>query len=255
MELRIDDININYEISGQGENVLVLHGWGGCIDSMRPIINHLSNRFKVTSIDFPGHGKSDYPSTSWGVPEYTENLHKLLNALDITKTHIIAHSFGGRVSIMLSTLYPNLIDKLILIDSGGIKPKRSLKYYFKVYSFKLMKSGLKVFVRDANKYDNLLKKLRSRSGSLDYQKLPENMKSSFVKIVNLDLKPYLKNIQSPTVLIWGENDKDTPVYMGRIMQKEIKDCGLIVIKNAGHFSYLDQSYQVLRIIDSFLGGK
>lgn len=255
MVTEIKGIKINYEITGQGENILVLHGWGGCIDSMRPIINHLSSRFRVISLDFPGHGESGYPDTIWGVPEYTDLLYQFLRLLEIEKTNIIAHSFGGRVSIMLSSLYPGLVEKVVLVDSGGIKPKRGIKYYFKVYSFKLIKNSLKVIFFNSPIYEKILNKVRRKFGSSDYQKLSDNMRGTFIKIVNHDLKAYLKNIQSPTLLIWGENDKDTPVYMARIMEKEIKDCGLVILKDAGHFSYLDKSREFLAIIDSFLGGK
>ena len=251
MDININGVKINYEIVGQGQNVLVLHGWGGCINSMRPVINHLKDRFKVISLDFPGHGKSDYPDSAWGVPEYMELLYKFLKTLNLEKVHIIAHSFGGRVSIMLSSLYPEMVGKLILVDSAGI---RTIEDYFRVYKYKLIKNTLRVLLFNSEFYEKVIKKIRSKVGSSDYQKLPDNMRATFVKIVNQDLRAYLKSIQSPTLLIWGEKDEATPVYMGKIMKKKIKDSGLVVLKDAGHFSYLDKSREFNAIIDSFLGG-
>ena len=255
MKIEVNNIKINYEVSGQGENILVLHGWGGCIASVKPIINHLTKRFRVISIDFPGHGTSDYPDGVWGVPEYTGLLYKFLQLLKIEKTHIIAHSFGGRVSILLSTEYPELVENMILIDSGGIKPKRGFKYYWKVYSYKFIKNILKVIFLNSKLYDKMLEKVRKNFGSSDYQQLPDNMKATFVKIVNQDLTTYLKDIKSSTLLIWGNNDKDTPVYMGKIMEREIRGRALIILKDAGHFSYLDKTREFLAIADSFLGGQ
>ncbi|MGE5474707.1 MAG: alpha/beta fold hydrolase [Ignavibacteriales bacterium] len=253
MIIEIENVKINYEIEGEGENMLILHGWGGCINSMRPVINHLKSRFRVISLDFPGHGKSSIPDSPWGVPEYTDCLIKFLQALKIEKTSIIAHSFGGRATIILASEHPEMIDKIVLVDSGGIKPKRRLKYYIKVYSYKFVKTLIKLFVRNKQAYENILNKARSKYGSADYKELSENMRGSFIKIVNQDLKIFLKNIKSPTLIIWGENDTDTPIYMGKIMEREINDSGLVILKNAGHFSYLDKSGEFNKIIDSFFG--
>lgn len=256
MEIEIQDIKTNYEIVGQGDNVLVLHGWGGCIDSMRPVIDHLKRRFTVVSLDFPGHGKSGFPKDGWGVPEYTHYLYRFLKSINVEKTHIIAHSFGGRVSIMLSSIWPEMVGKMVLVDSGGIKPKRKLRYYIKVYTFKLIKFLLRLALfSNPSTYERILGKVRKRFGSSDYRQLPDNMRATFVKIVNLDLRCYLKNIKSPTLLVWGEKDQDTPVYMGKTMEKEIEESGLIILKGAGHFSYLDNSREFNIIIGNFLGGK
>lgn len=255
MDIILNGLKLNYEIEGQGENLLVLHGWGGCIDSVRPIINHYKDRFKVISIDFPGHGKSECPSTAWGVEDYMNFLNQFLNSQSIDKTHIISHSFGGRVSILLSSKNPSLVSKMVLVDSGGIRPKRNIKYYLKVYTYKFLKQFLKIILFNSSTYENVLKTTRKKFGSSDYQKLNDNMRSSFIKIVNQDLTPYLKEIKCETLLVWGENDYDTPLYMAKKMNKEIENSGLVILNDAGHFSYLDKSYQFNLIVDSFLEGK
>ncbi|MGE5330036.1 MAG: alpha/beta fold hydrolase [Deltaproteobacteria bacterium] len=252
MIIEINNTKINYEIQGEGENILILHGWGGCIDSMRPVINNLKNHFRVISLDFPGHGRSSVPESPWGVPEYANCLLKFMQALKIEKTNIIAHSFGGRVTIVLASDHPEMVGKIILVDAGGIRPKRKIKYYLKVYTYKLIKNSLKLFIRNKQSYERIIEKARKKFGSSDYKQLDGIMRSSFVKTVNQDLKPLLKYIKASTLLIWGENDTDTPVYMGRIMEKEIPDAGLVVLKGAGHFSYLDKSGEFNKIIDNFL---
>ena len=74
------------------------------------------------------------------------------------------------------------------------------------------------------------------------------MRGTFVNVVNQDLKEYLKDIRSSSLMIYGENDTDTPVYFGQTMEKLIPDGGLVVLKNAGHFSYLDQFGQFIKIV-------
>ena len=70
MEIEIDGIKLNYEQHGAGENVLVLHGWGASIETMRPIIDALKDRYRITALDFPASAKAA-PPDSFGVPEYT----------------------------------------------------------------------------------------------------------------------------------------------------------------------------------------
>lgn len=252
METYIDNMKVNYEIVGEGDVILMLHGWGGCIDSMRPIINHYKDKFKVVSVDFPGHGESGNPGQAWDVDNYCTFLKKFLEQQIITKMHIIAHSFGGRVSILFASKYPEMVEKLVLADSGGIKPKRKIKYYIKVYSYKFIKNFLKVVLLNSKAYNKAMNSLRARVGSSDYKQLSEAMRGTFVKVVNQDLRPYLKGIKAPTLLIWGENDADTPVNDGKIMEQEIPDAGLVVLKNAGHFVYLDKATEFNIIVEKFL---
>ena len=79
----------------------------------------------------------------------------------------------------------------------------------------------------------------------------EVMRATFNKVINLDLTDKLKYIEQPTLLIWGENDTDTPLYMANLMEKKIKDSGLVVLEKSGHFSYLDSSQKYLVIVNEF----
>ena len=78
------------------------------------------------------------------------------------------------------------------------------------------------------------------------------MKGVLVKAVNTSVFPLLKSIQTPTLLIFGENDEDTPVYMGEILQKNLPDAGLIILENDDHFAYYHQQNRFLIILDEFL---
>ena len=101
-----------------------------------------------------------------------------------------------------------------------------------------------------------MKAYRDKYSSPDYKALKtEVMRETFKKVISLDLSSNLKEITRPTLLVWGENDLDTPLYMAKKMESEIKDSGLVVLKNAGHFSYIDNSNEYNVIIDNFLGGK
>ena len=251
MIVNINNLNVYYEITGQGNPVLLLHGWGVDISSFRSIIDFLQKNYKVIALDSPGFGKSDIPESPWDVGSYSAFLAAFMNQTGLTKTDIIAHSFGGRIAIRLAVEQPEIINKLILVNSSGIKPCRTYKYYFKTFLAKTGKIASKFLGEPGNKFKKMI---YEHIGSKDFQNAGA-MRNTFIKIINEDLQPLLKNIITPTLLIWGENDKETPVYMGKIMEKEIKDSGLVILKNAGHYSYLDQFHQFCTIVNNFLQTK
>ena len=165
---------------------------------------------------------------------------------------MIGHSFGGRVIIYLSSKYKDLFNKIVLTDAAGVKPKRSIKKMFKIYSYKIAKFFMKL-VTSKEKYEEKLAEMRKKRGSSDYAMLTSDvMRGTFNRVINLDLTDKLKHIEQPTLLVWGENDADTPLYMAKIMEKYIKDSGVVILENAGHFSYLDNPQKYLIVVEKFL---
>jgi pimeloyl-ACP methyl ester carboxylesterase len=250
----IENMKINYICVGEGENVLVLHGWGANIDTVMPIVNLLKDHFKVYALDMPGFGKSDKPDVPFDSQDYCRIVKKFMDLMKIEKATLIGHSFGGKVSILTAVNHPERVERLVLIDSAGIRPKRSLKYYLRVYSFKTLKLMYKI-IFSWNKNSNRMEKLYKRFGSTDYRNASGVMRRTLVKVINEDLKSILNKVSCPALLIWGDEDKDTPLYMGRIMEKEIPDSGLVILEGAGHYSYLDDYYRFTLVLRAFLINK
>lgn len=251
MQIEVCGLSVNYESSGEGRDVIVLHGWGANIAAVKPIVNKLSNFFKVYALDLPGFGKSQLPGEIWGTPEYAGLVKEFMDKLNIQNAIIIGHSFGGKISIYLTGKLGVEAQKIILIDSAGIKKKRTLRYYYRVYTFKLMKFIVNTLF-SKERAEQIIENARKQHGSTDYRNAAGLLRQIMVKIVNEDLRNYLPHIQAPTLLIWGENDGDTPVADGRIMEKLIPDAGLVVLSKAGHFSYLDKEYEFKVIMENFL---
>ena len=254
MKIEIEGITIDYTMEGSGRDVLLLHGWGCTKETLKVIADELKKTMRVTAIDFPGFGNSSLPGEEYGVPEYAQLTAKLIEELGIAGTDIVCHSFGGRVATVLAATRPELVGKIVFTGAAGLKKKRSLGYHLKVYRYKLFKKAAKsaamkkffgIFGVDVDE------KIKN-AGSSDYQALSGVMRTVFVRVVNQDLKGYLKDIQSPSLLIFGENDQETPVEFGKIMEKNIPDAGLVVLKNAGHYAFLDQCYAFLKIVTNFL---
>ncbi|MDP4145931.1 MAG: alpha/beta hydrolase [Bacillota bacterium] len=249
MIIEIDGVKLNYKVSGKGKNVVLLHGWGCSIQTFAPVHNYLEKNFCTYSIDFPGFGESDDPPEPWSIYDYADFVSKFLDKLNIEDPILIGHSFGGRVSIIISS--QRKVNKIILTGSAGVKPKRSPMYYIKVYSYKAFKNILRLPILNKHR-EEILEKYRKKVGSSDYKALTGVMQRTFVKVVNEDLQHLMPKIKASTLLIWGENDTATPVSDGRIMEKKIPDAGLVVLKNAGHYAYLDKFNQFIAIITSFL---
>ncbi|QGY46847.1 alpha/beta fold hydrolase [Maribellus comscasis] len=248
----INGLNIRFKKTGEGATVLLLHGWGCDLKIFERVQNELEKKFQVYSIDFPGFGESDPPKEIWGVEEYTQFIESFIKTENIKNPILIGHSFGGRVSILFSSR--NKTEKVILVGSAGVKPKRKLKYYFKVYTYKTIKK-IVLLLFSSQKANAILENYRKKNGSSDYQNANGIIRDILVKVVNEDLKHVMPKMKSPTLLIWGENDTETSVSDAKIMEKLIPDAGLVVLKNSGHYSFLEKLNEFLIIVNNFLTAK
>ena len=167
---------------------------------------------------------------------------------------MLGHSHGGRVSIKIANRkdLPFELTKLILVDSAGILPRKTIKKRFRQRCYKIGRTVLSIGAIQ-KMFPDALENLRNKHGSADYKSATPLMRQSLVKVVNEDLEPLLPNIKQPTLLIWGEDDTATPLSDGKRMEELIPDAGLVTIKNTGHYSFLDQWGTVRRVLDSFLG--
>jgi pimeloyl-ACP methyl ester carboxylesterase len=229
-------VNIRYRTEGSGEPVLLLHGWGANLDSFRQVIDDLSTAYRVTAIDFPGHGGSGLPPVPWAVSDFMECLVDVMDQLQLDRPSIIAHSFGGRVSIKLAAAHPERLNRLILVDAAGVPSPRSLKFKLKV-SFAKTAKAIAPFLGPLG--TALRKRVYAAVQSKDYADAGL-LRETFVKVINEDLTPFLSQVKAPTLLIWGENDQDTPLSSAQTMNAKIAGSELVVLKGAGHFSYIDQ---------------
>ena len=245
----IKGLNINYSESGEGKPVVLLHGWGSNLQAFTRVQQNLETEFHVFAIDLPGFGKSEEPKEVWGVEDYTQFIEEFCRIKNISNPILAGHSYGGRVSILFSSRNPVL--KLILIDSAGIKPTRPLSYYIKVYTYKFVRAVLP-FIVGRSKANEIIEGYRKKAGSSDYKSASPMMRQVLVKSVNEDLKGVMPQIKTPTLLVWGENDTATPVSDARTMEKLIPNAGLVILKNAGHFSFVEKLHEFLIILNNFL---
>lgn len=250
MQAEINGVRIRYEIDGAGPAVVLLHGWGGALDSMRPIVHCLRRSFQVVALDLPGFGQSTLPSATWSDHDYAQCVAEFLAAIDCPRAHIVGHSFGGRVGICLAVDRSSVVDRLVLIDSSGIKPPRTWQYHARVRGMKAARRVLQL-IPAAGPRDRALAWLYGSLGSSDYRSAGP-LRNIFVRVVNEDLRPILPSVRAPSLVIWGEKDLDVPVSDGQTMAREIPRARLEVLAGAGHFAYLDRLPQCCQLIRDFL---
>lgn len=228
---------INYRFIGGRSTcpILLLHGWG-CDGS---IFDKLTKFFPEKSflvLDFPPFGKSERSIARWNIYSYVGMVMSLCEHLHIDKCDILAHSFGGRVALILCAVKRSLVHSCILVDSAGMKPHFNLKRKIKVIRYKISKK---------------LGKNTQNFGSSDYLALSDEHKGVFVSVVNTYLEDYCRRNCVKTLIVWGEQDDDTPLYMAKRINKLIRNSKLKVIKNAGHFCFLDCPLEFYKIIGDF----
>ncbi|MDR0848822.1 MAG: alpha/beta hydrolase [Propionibacteriaceae bacterium] len=256
METTLDGLTVHYEEQGSGPLVVLLHGWGSNLTLFASIAAVMAKTYHVVSVDFPGCGGTSEPSEPWGMDEYTRFTATFIASFGEEDVIVLGHSHGGRVAIRLATDEDTGIhvSRLILVDSAGIIPTRTLGYHVRVKSYKAGKALLNwAPIRKA--FPQALPALQTRLGSTDYSAASPVMRASMVKVVNADLQPLLPAISVETLLIWGADDDFTPLADGQLMEKLIPGAGLVTLENAGHYSFLDQPYAFARVLESFLGIK
>lgn len=248
--IEIEGKKIVYEETGpqNGEAVIVLHGWGCNHSTVRSVAASLEDKCRVISIDLPGHGSSEEPDEVWGTQDFANLVGKVVKELKIETPALVGHSFGGRTAIAYASSNP--VSKIVLIDSAGITPRRSLKYYYKVYSYKLFKK-LVLALAGEEKGREILESQLKKKGSADYQAASPKMRAIMSRCVNEDLKKIMPRISSPVLLIWGENDTATPLSDAKTMERLIPDAGLVAFPGCGHYSFFDNPYQFRAVIRSF----
>lgn len=257
MELMIDGYKINYKITGDGsETVVILQGWGTKLEVYDSVAAAINSRFRVVQFEFPGFGESDEPREAWSVDDYTDFFVKFMQELKIDKAVLIGHSYGGRVIIKLANRsgLPFEIDRIVLIDSAGIVPEKSFRQKLRIRKYKLIKKIVNMKLVYAICPD-LIDEWRNRQGSEDYRNASPIMRQCLVKAVNEDLRHLLPTIKQETLLVWGDIDTATPIADAQLMEKMIPNAGLAVIKGTGHFSFLEQPVVFKNIMKSYFNLK
>ncbi|MEW6233985.1 MAG: alpha/beta hydrolase [Candidatus Omnitrophota bacterium] len=223
---------------GEGMPLLYLHGWGCDHSIFYPLIENLSDQGRHIAIDFPGFGESPRPEAVWGTEEYGDLVYRLIKQYRLEKPMLIGHSFGARAALRLARKHPDVLRGMVLIGAAGLKRDVPFRRKIRVKTIRaaarlaqrLLPGSMGIKLKDS---------LYQRIASRDYLNAGE-MRSIFVKVVNEDLASLLPGIQIPTLLIYGENDEETPPSIGKKMNALLPNSRCIELPEFDHFSILDR---------------
>lgn len=248
MQCIINNKVVSYSRMGSGNLVLLLHGWGSDSKSLSSIAQKLSHNYDVLAVDLPGFGGSEKPDKAWGLEDYTKWLKVFLQKIGNPKIYaLLGHSNGGAIAIKYAS-QGNYLEKLILLGSSGIRGEEKGKNILLKIMSKLGKTLTIILPK------GIRTTLRNRWYKLIGSEMYDNpdMNGTFKKIVSEDLSKEALMVSVPTLLIYGDRDKSTPVKFGLKYSNLINGSKLEVIKGAGHYAHLDKPEETISLIEGFI---
>lgn len=252
MLINVNGIETHYVAEGSAaESVLILPGWGAVSSVYTIIAKQLSKSYTVYTLDLPGFGVTQEPSSAWAIDDYADFVASFITQLHLENLILIGHSYGGRIIINLCNRQSDKLSfkEIVLIDSAGIKNPLTKEQEKRQMHFKKLKAFYSnSFISSV--FPKALENLQKKYGSSDYANASPVMKETLVKAVTQDYSDLLPNIRQKVFLIWGDKDTSTPISDAHKMKKLIPDAELEIIKDAGHFPFLDQPFEFRRIISN-----
>jgi len=246
----VSGIEIRELIVGQGEPVLLVHGWGAHTGLLQPLVSRLSRySYRLYLFDLPGFGESAEPKKPLSIFDYAGFCGDYMDYHQLPWVNYFGHSLGGRIGLVLASDGSQRIRKMVLSNSAGIQTRPALPSRFRLHLYKSVRDSLR-HIGAAPLAARLAQLYTRRYGSDDFQQASPVMRQTLVKIINQDLLEQARRVSVPTLLVWGDQDQETPLWMGRKLESAMPDAALVVYEGAGHYAYLDFPDRTASIIDA-----
>jgi len=270
--IKVGNINTHYWAEGsQGSPVVLIHGIGQYIESWLPSFGALAARYRVYAVDLLGHGRTDKPlNVSYKIADLAQFVRDFMATLGIEHAHIVGHSLGGAIGIQLALVQPSVVDKLALVNSGGLG--KEVTMVIRIMNIPILgelltrpsRSGsanlAKLLVHDpAVMTDELIE--------LSYQmSLLPGVPKSFLRTVRANgnlfgqnKSLYSSNVQGlpsitkPVLVVWGRQDQVIPVAHAEVATKNLPNVRVQIFDNCGHFPMLEHTQSFNELLLEFLG--
>jgi pimeloyl-ACP methyl ester carboxylesterase len=231
---------IRYYDIGHGPPLVLVHGVGGDADQWAFVYGPLTAKHRIIALDLPGFGRSDKPLLDYCVEVWVEFLDRFLKAINLPRASLLGHSFGGWIAASFALRLADRVDRLVLVDSAGIdagaqplqidlnvSSRRNMREVFEYMFFdpRMVSDGLVDLAYGLHLERGDAPAIRSALATLNAPK------------EKLDGK--LGTLQAPTLIVWGENDRVTPVAMAHEFQRALPNAELAVIPRCGHFPLIE----------------
>jgi len=237
--------------------LVILHGWGANKKVMQPLGRALALNRDCYIVDLAGFGESSEPPVAWKIDDYADSIQAWVEHIELDKFDMIAHSFGGRITLKLltRTWAKKHVNHVLITGGAGMKPRRNASFYVKKYVAKGLKAPFNLLPEPLKARSlNWLRATKAWKslGSSEYAVLSGVMRETFVHSVTEYLESTLAKISHSVLLLWGENDDATPLYQGQRMEKGLSNAALVIMDGCGHYAFLDKPKQFVAIAEAYL---
>jgi len=252
----IRDININYEIIGDGQPLLFIHGLGSSLRDWEDQVPVFSKKFKVITLDLRGHGQTDKPKGPYSISMFAEDIAELIKSLKVDPVHIVGISLGGAIGFHLAIDHPDITKSLVVVNMSASVPIKSLKekqmFFLRVLIVKMM--GMKkmgevlakrLFIKPEQ--EELREKMASRWAENDKKAYLSSLKT----LKNWSVLERLQEIKCPTLAISSDEDY-TPLSDKEEYTALISNAKLVVIEDARHAVSVEKPEEFNTILMDFL---
>ncbi|HLY45320.1 MAG TPA: alpha/beta fold hydrolase [Stellaceae bacterium] len=224
------------------------HGWGHTHQALLPLAEAMRRRAPSILLDLPGFGASPPPPGAWSTADYADAIAEWLGRLPAGRRIWVAHSFGTRVGLQLAARHPELLAGLFLVAAAGLPPHRPpgarLRVAARRWAFRLL--------RRLTPEGPARERLRERFGSADYRQAGA-LRGVLVKAVGEDLSAPARAVRCPAVLLYGEDDRETPPEIGRRLDALMAQSRLIVLRGFDHWTVLTEGrHQIVQRLGEFM---
>ncbi len=268
-----NNITLAYVDEGNGDNTIIfIHGLGSYIPAWKKNITELKKHYRCIAIDLPGYGKSSKGLYSGSMEFYADVVSEFLTKLNIEKAVIAGHSMGGQIAMTLALKYPNIVEKLILVDPAGFEyfTDGQKDWFRDVMTVNLVNLTPANVVREniyVNFYDMpedaefMVTDRLALRGAKDFDKYSYAVVRSVHGMVDEPVYSIMNRIKQPTLIVFGENDNLIPNrFLNPGTTKEIAEYGhsqipnseLVLIKNCGHFAQFEKPEEFNNAVINFL---
>lgn len=220
--VKVNDINMYYEIHGEGEPLIILQGMGVEITSIYNILTEFAKYYKVIALDNRGVGRSDMPDTPYSIEMMADDVIELMEEIGIESAHFLGISMGSRIPQVIAVKHPEMVKSLILNVAAASFP-----------------NSLKTITENTLENPDLREKMLQEAGMIFMQKYPptpESFIGHLKAVMNFNGTKLLSQIKSPTLIINGTNDQFVPMELTKELEKGISNSKTIPVEGDHYFS-------------------
>jgi pimeloyl-ACP methyl ester carboxylesterase len=271
-----------FRIAGEGPAILLIHGIGDNSSTWETVQKKLAQRFTVIAPDLLGHGKSDKPRADYSVAAYANGMRDLLAVLDIERVTVVGHSLGGGVTMQFAYQYPQLVERIVLVGTGGVT--KDVHFVLRLASLPMGSEALALLRMPGalpalqvvgrvvgkmlnvvgaaapaiapSKFDlpdvlRILDELPEPTASAAFSRTLRAVVDWRGQVVTMLDRCYLTQ-SVPVQLIWGEHDSVIPVSHAKMAHAAMPGSRLEVFEKSGHFPFHDFPDRFVEVVEQFI---